>query len=67
MLMAYAERMELPHKWTDAETARGALLRRSLELEPADLPTVLLPDTVLVTPHRHSWPDTWRYPRRVSP
>ena len=48
MLVAYVERMELPHKWTDAETPRGASLRRSLELEPADLPTVLLPDAVLV-------------------
>ena len=47
-LVAYAERMELPHKWTDADTHRGASLRRSLELEPADLPTVLLPDAVLV-------------------
>jgi CRP-like cAMP-binding protein len=47
-LVAYAERMELPHKWTDADTHRGASLRRSLELEPADLPTALLPDAVLV-------------------
>jgi thioredoxin reductase (NADPH) len=47
-LVAYAERMELPHKWTDVETPRGASLRRSLELEPADLPTVLMPDKVLV-------------------
>jgi thioredoxin reductase (NADPH) len=47
-LVAYAERMELPHKWTDAEAPRGVSLRRSLELEPADLPTVLLPDAVLV-------------------
>jgi thioredoxin reductase (NADPH) len=47
-LVAYAERMELPHRWTDADTPRGASLRRSLELEPADLPTVLLPDAVLV-------------------
>lgn len=46
--MAYAERMELPHKWTEAETGRGAALRRTLELEPADLPTVLSPDAVLV-------------------
>ena len=47
-LVAYAERMELPHKWTDADTPRGSRLRRSLDLEPADLPTVLLPDAVLV-------------------
>jgi thioredoxin reductase (NADPH) len=47
-LVAYAERMELPHKWTDVDTQRGASLRSSLELEPADLPTVLLPDAVLV-------------------
>ena len=47
-LVAYAERMELPHKWTDADTHRGASLRSSLELGPADLPTVLLPDAVLV-------------------
>jgi thioredoxin reductase (NADPH) len=47
-LVAYAERMELPHKWTDIDTHRGASLLRSLELEPADLPTVLLPDAVLV-------------------
>jgi thioredoxin reductase (NADPH) len=47
-LVAYAERMQLPHKWTDVDTHRGASLRSSLELEPADLPTVLLPDAVLV-------------------
>jgi thioredoxin reductase (NADPH) len=47
-LVTYAERMELPHKWTDADTTRGASLRRSLELEPADLPMVLLPDAVLL-------------------
>ncbi|HUB55243.1 MAG TPA: FAD-dependent oxidoreductase [Mycobacterium sp.] len=47
-LVAYAVRMQLPHKWTDADTHRGTSLRSSLELEPADLPTVLLPDAVLV-------------------
>ena len=47
-LVTYAKRMELPYRWTDADTHRGASLRRSLELEPADLPTVLLPDAVLV-------------------
>jgi CRP-like cAMP-binding protein len=66
-LVAYAERMELPHKWTDADRRRGTSLGSSLELEPADLPTVLLPDAVLVNAHRHSWPDTWRCPPPRSP
>jgi thioredoxin reductase (NADPH) len=47
-LVAYAERMEFPHRFTDAQSSRGTALLTSLELHPGDLPAVLLPDAVLV-------------------
>jgi thioredoxin reductase (NADPH) len=47
-LQVYAERMELPHTWTDADSPRGAAMLTSLDLQPADLPAVLLPDGVLL-------------------
>jgi thioredoxin reductase (NADPH) len=47
-LVAYAERMEFPHRFTDAQSPRGKALLTSLDLHPGDLPAVLLPDAVLV-------------------
>jgi thioredoxin reductase (NADPH) len=48
-LVTYAERMELPHRFTGVQSPRGTTLLASLDLQPADLPAVLLPDTVLLT------------------
>jgi thioredoxin reductase (NADPH) len=47
-LQVYAERMELPHRWTDADSPRGTAMLTSLDLQPGDLPAVLLPDGVLL-------------------
>ncbi len=47
-LQVYAERMELPHTWTDADSPRGTAMLTSLDLQPGDLPAVLLPDGVLL-------------------
>jgi thioredoxin reductase (NADPH) len=47
-LEVFAERMELPHTWTDADSPRGTAMITSLDLQPEDLPTVLLPDGVLL-------------------
>ena len=47
-LATYAERMEFPHRFTDAKSSRGRALLTSLDLQPGDLPAVLLPDAVLV-------------------
>ena len=47
-LEVFAQRMELPHMRTDAESPRGTAMLRSLDLQPADLPAVLLPDGVLL-------------------
>jgi thioredoxin reductase (NADPH) len=47
-LLVFAERMELPHTWTDANSPRGAAMLKSLDLQPGDLPAVLLPDGVLL-------------------
>jgi thioredoxin reductase (NADPH) len=47
-LVTYAERMELPHRFTDAQSSRGVALVSSLDLQPGDLPAVLLPDAVLL-------------------
>jgi thioredoxin reductase (NADPH) len=47
-LQVYAERMELPHVWTDAASPRGTAMLASLDLQPEDLPAVLLPDGVLL-------------------
>ena len=47
-LQVYAERMELPHAWTDAASPRGTAMLASLDLQPEDLPAVLLPDGVLL-------------------
>jgi thioredoxin reductase (NADPH) len=48
MLEIFAERMELPHTWTDAASPRGTAMLASLDLEAGDLPAVLLPDGVLL-------------------
>jgi len=48
-LVTYAERMELPHRFTDVQAPRGIALLASLDLRPGDLPAVLLPDAVLVS------------------
>ena len=47
-LQVYAERMDLPHRWTDADSPRGRAMLTSLDLQPGDLPAVLLPDGVLL-------------------
>jgi thioredoxin reductase (NADPH) len=47
-LQVYAERMDLPHRWTDADSPRGTAMLTSLDLQPGDLPAVLLPDGVLL-------------------
>lgn len=47
-LVTYAERMEFPYRFTDVQSPRGEALLTSLDLQPGDLPTVLLPDAVLV-------------------
>ena len=47
-LEVFAERMELPHTWTDADSPRGTAMLTSLDLQPVDLPAVLLPDGVLL-------------------
>jgi thioredoxin reductase (NADPH) len=47
-LVSYAERMQLPHRFTDLQSSRGEALLSSLDLQPANLPAVLLPDAVLV-------------------
>jgi thioredoxin reductase (NADPH) len=47
-LVTYAERMEFPHRFTDVQSSRGIALLTSLELQPGDLPAVLLPDALLV-------------------
>jgi thioredoxin reductase (NADPH) len=47
-LVAYAERMEFPHRFTDVQSSRGTEFLTSLDLHPGDLPAVLLPDAVLV-------------------
>jgi thioredoxin reductase (NADPH) len=47
-LVTYAERMQLPHRFTDVQSSRGTALLTNLDLQPGDLPAVLLPDAVLV-------------------
>jgi thioredoxin reductase (NADPH) len=47
-LVSYAERMEFPHRFSDVQSPRGRALLTSLDLQPSDLPAVLLPDAVLV-------------------
>jgi thioredoxin reductase (NADPH) len=47
-LEVYAERMELPHMRTTADSPRGTAMLSSLDLQPEDLPAVLLPDGVLL-------------------
>jgi thioredoxin reductase (NADPH) len=47
-LVTYAERMELPYRFTDAQSTRGVALSTNLDLQPDDLPAVLMPDAVLV-------------------
>jgi thioredoxin reductase (NADPH) len=47
-LEVFAERMELPHTCTDADSPRGTVRLTSLDLQPGDLPAVLLPDGVLL-------------------
>jgi thioredoxin reductase (NADPH) len=47
-LQVYAQRMELPHTWTDADSPRGTAMLTSLDLQEGDLPAVLLPDGVLL-------------------
>jgi thioredoxin reductase (NADPH) len=48
VLVTYAERMELPHRFTDVQSSRGIALLTNLDLHPGELPAVLLPDAVLV-------------------
>ena len=46
-LVTYAERMELPYRFSDALSPRGAALMTSLDLRPDDLPAVLTPEGLL--------------------
>lgn len=47
-LVTYAERMQLPFRFIEAASSRGTALIGNLDLQPADLPAVLLPDALLL-------------------
>lgn len=47
-LVTYAERMQIPYRFIDLQSPRGAAVAANLDLQPDDLPAVLTPDAVLV-------------------
>jgi thioredoxin reductase (NADPH) len=47
-LRTYAARLQLPHTWTDADTAAGAAMLRAVGAEPSDLPVAITSSGLLL-------------------